>query len=217
MKFELQTSHESKCIAGVSFTIHRIGEMRRAQIELKCADAKSKQRDLSLEWRELSDEIESLYQPAPPIPANLSADELEALAIAERERFKSLPLADRKRISRLQLKITALDDQFSLLGKSEIEPVWIRGGLISIAGIDVGGKPLTTEQLIENGPRELATEVFTTIYREAYLSETDAKNSQPLSTSGAPEGGQMNPIIAPSVNGTEIMSSEIAVATSQGS
>lgn len=65
--------------------------------------------------------------------------------------------------------------QASLIS-AEIDELYLRWGLISIAGLTLDGEPANVDSLIASGPEALSQEVLKAIKRECALTEEERKN-----------------------------------------
>lgn len=185
MELSETITKQSETQPGVSFTIKHIGLARRTRMELSTTKFRDQRRELFIinkelfEWRsaalkeytaakkaldEATDESRSSAQTA-----------LESCAIA-------LQPADK------EAAVDAMNEALKLIDR-QIEMAWIQDSLVSIDGLTVAGKPITTEQLLDMGPQALTDEISKAISNEAYLSADEAKNSQRPSTSPAAVDG----------------------------
>ena len=60
---------------------------------------------------------------------------------------------------------------------SEIDCLYLRWGLVEIAGLSLDGVPATSETLIASGPEPLSLEILNAIKNECGLNEAERKNS----------------------------------------
>jgi hypothetical protein len=72
--------------------------------------------------------------------------------------------------SQLQEKIEA-----SILAQ-EVDAIYLRWALASVAGLTIDGEPATVEQLLEKGPEGLAREIVDAIKAQCGLSDAERKN-----------------------------------------
>jgi hypothetical protein len=72
--------------------------------------------------------------------------------------------------SQLQEKIEA-----SILAQ-EVDAIYLRWALASVAGLTIDGEPATVEQLLEKGPEGLAREIVEAIKAQCGLSDAERKN-----------------------------------------
>lgn len=68
---------------------------------------------------------------------------------------------------------------------AEADAGYLRWGLIEVEGLEIDGRPATTESLLASGPEALVLEIIEAIKAEAGLSEEERKNSGSPSTSSA--------------------------------
>lgn len=65
--------------------------------------------------------------------------------------------------------------QASILS-GEIDELYLRWGLVSIAGLMLDGQPADVDSLIASGPEDLSREILKAIKRECSLTEEERKN-----------------------------------------
>jgi len=84
-------------------------------------------------------------------------------------------------------QIATLADEAAILASKHVTPAYLRAGLISIEGLEIDDKPITTvEDVLEFAPDELLDEILTACNDASGLSEEQQKNSQsPTTSSGA--------------------------------
>lgn len=199
MSFAKTVTNDSKTLAGVRFTVHRMGFGRRTDLDLKTLKLRQRLRELEIE------------NPAPtPLEKDLDQQiataRRKAMAVPETEvdqviQADLLPLLDELRKAQeaidpdVKKKRVTLNEEYELVER-QIRAVWIREGLISIEGGEVGG--MTAAELLDYGPPELALEIFQALASDGRLSGAETKNSSSPTTSGALVGGETSSSIAPS-------------------
>jgi hypothetical protein len=60
--------------------------------------------------------------------------------------------------------------------KLEMERLYLKFGLVDVAGLRIDGRDATKELLLEKGPEELLLEIADSIRKECGLSEAERKN-----------------------------------------
>jgi hypothetical protein len=58
----------------------------------------------------------------------------------------------------------------------EVDAMYLRWGLVSIAGLTIDGEAATAESLLERGPDELTREIVMAVKEQCGLSEGERKN-----------------------------------------
>jgi hypothetical protein len=182
MSFSPTVTYESVSISGVSFTVHRIGIAKRAELDRKTLSLRQQLRELELDYPPQSQEEEQIFE-------QLDIAKRKAAMVSEAERevvIKDdvLPLA--KRLIEIpsievQKKRRALDEEYATI-KTEIRCAWIKAGLVSINGGEYDG--VTVDQFLEFGSLELAGEIFDALNGDGRLAGPAAKNSQSPGISG---------------------------------
>jgi hypothetical protein len=112
------------------------------------------------------------------------------LSKIQRDKITLAALQDQLRVSdlweQLQKKLedkdaaseaVRLDAEIGVITSANLKPMYIRAGLVSIEGVQYGGKPATTDLLIENGPDELVDEIWLAINAHAKLTMEQQGNS----------------------------------------
>lgn len=82
-----------------------------------------------------------------------------------------------------------LNAEHSMVYQSRIVPAYVRAGLVSVAGLDVDGKPADVGTFCSWAPDALIDEVFAACYAASDLSDAERKNSQSPGSSPAAEDG----------------------------
>ncbi|MDX2153227.1 MAG: hypothetical protein SFV54_20955 [Bryobacteraceae bacterium] len=88
-----------------------------------------------------------------------------------------------KEVRELSAKLPFLSADSGLEGKiesavvsAEVDHLYMKWGLRSIAGLEIDGRPATGAMLLEDGPEELCREVLDAIRKEWGLTEDERKN-----------------------------------------
>jgi hypothetical protein len=119
----------------------------------------------------------------------MAARQKISLLIREYGPLQEIP--DGERTPEQEARMAAIDAEYSRLQDGEIKPCEIRAGLVSLAGIEIDGKPATADSLIEASGAdydELLDEIATACRSAASLSPAETKNLQSDSTSTEPVG-----------------------------
>lgn len=58
----------------------------------------------------------------------------------------------------------------------EVDAMYLRWGLVDLAGLQIDGEPATADRLLERGPEELTREIIQAIKAQCGLSESERKN-----------------------------------------
>ena len=224
MNYETTKTVESEALPGVKFTIKVMGDAARARAELDTADARTRQRELQVDWEMAQEERLSILPADPdnPVPEtvdaeNLAAAEIEAWKVYnERESARILALQplERARYRKLVAQQSYINEMFLNVHAAMVVPPWLKAGLISIENLTVAGKPIKTEALTESAPRPLINEIYQAILKEARMTQVDQKNSQSPSSLPAVGDGATNSSTAQPANGKDGTRSESANATS---
>ena len=208
MDFSISSTHESKAFSGVTFSVRRMGISKRTEVELSTADLRAKQRETQRDLAPLYeldkaeyDRLRDLHEKLLAAKADEAKPILDGIDLVRKELAAKPHALNRERL-----------EEASRIADRQVESPWVRAALLSIEGVTVEGQPLTTDQLIEYGPRELFAEVFAAVWAEAYLSGADSKNSQSPTTSGQKADGQKASSIAPSVEAPPADSTKSATA-----
>lgn len=214
MPFAPTVTHHSK-IAGVRFTVHRMGFGRRTDLDFQTLKLRQRLRELEAEHppqsdreKELSHQLALAVRKANKVPAEEydAVMEKDVTPISEELAACVPPEVKKRRL--------VLDEEYIQV-ENRIKEFWIRTGLVSIQGGDVDG--MTAEQLLEYGPPHLAAEIYDAMESDGRLSGTETKNLPLPITSGAPEDGEKTNTIATSAGALKAdgISSETASAISQ--
>jgi hypothetical protein len=188
--FETKVVIPSVVAPGIVYTIRRLSKKRRAE------------RDLALAVH------------------NIRLSELNELARDERA-----PYADRlaKEVDPVnwpdyipvdvRTKLTDYGEESSNITEIYIKPATIRAGLISIEGLEYDGQKATADLLIENGPDEVAQELYAFILIHQGLSVKEQGNSSSSSDSVGPVDGKVPTTTVADASAPEITGSASAVSS----
>jgi hypothetical protein len=164
MQTTSKTTIESTSNPGVKFTVRRLGKSQRSARDLTTMEARRKCNALSREWRALLPAM----QPDGETFVNPADDTPE-----------------------LRESRGALHEEYALLLESAIKPASIRAALISIEGLSVDGKSVTTaKDFIETlGPTtdDLFDEIYLACEEAAGLTDEEKGKSKPPTTTKEPE------------------------------
>jgi len=107
-----------------------------------------------------------------------------------------------------------LQDSFDGTMIEQINPSWIRWGVKQISGLEVDGKSLGVEDLLD-WPSEMFGEVLSLVKSEAELNGTERKNSESHTTGGEPAPVSPSPSTADSARSADGGASETVASISQ--
>lgn len=111
-------------------------------------------------------------------------------------------------------ELIKLSDKMEQISSDEIDPRWLKWGLKKIEGIEIDDQPATPDSLTSDGPPALFREIVDRIKRLAQLNGDEEKNSESLTTSGEPTGGETTNISVVGANSSDSITSETATNTS---
>lgn len=195
MNFSSTQTVSSKTWPGVTFTLRRIGPRKRAELEIACATARSKRRELFLQYSGAREHLQSLLKKDPELNALITKAEAEGRAITELD----LPLTAEHVSAGVELH--RLEEELRNNARTLIDPVFVKAALVSIDGISYNGdNALTADVLCEYGPDDLFEEIVSAINEGAYLNQELNANLSLPTTSGAPVDGEKSNTIAPNVS-----------------
>ena len=179
---------ESKTTPGVFLTFIRMVEGHRVELRKRAAPISSKIGPLARRIESSQKDIQQLKK--------LNLDDQQKAKLVE-----------------LQMAIEEMMEQADVIHQTELEPIWVKWGLLKIEGdITIDGEPATPDN-IAFGPTELYGEIVTNIRERLGLSSDAIKNSSSPTTSTEPEGGQIDSTIAESAGIPETSSTPDATAT----
>lgn len=221
MDFPTTRTIQSATTPGVSFTINRMVEARRTELRLQLVDIQDKVRERLRRVRRSNARIRSLLDAWKDEHAE-EFGKLVAVVREQRSGDKPTPslLSDEQlaeiRISTLDLEDSREElnveyEKIRLIEESEIFPLWVKWGLVSVEGLLIDGQPVTADS-ISYGPSELYNEIVRAIESEIGLTQAELKNSASPSTSDGAEGGITTDSTAISASNTVSISPEIAVS-----
>lgn len=163
MNFDSTVTHESEALPGVKFTVKRLNNIERAKRDLAIAEHSIRFADLLSQIRELQGETDKGGKPL------------------------SDPSPDDKR------SIARLDHEAGLVLNAYLKPAVLRGALVSVEGLDIGGSPATADTVLASAPDALIDEIWIQARTAEGMTGDQAKNSSSPSDSGAPVDGPTAP------------------------
>ncbi len=99
-----------------------------------------------------------------------------------------------------ELEWARIDTEAGLVMVGEIQPAYIRAGLVSIEGYSIAGVPATVETLLAEGEDDLIDEIHAACFAGSGLTVEQEKNSPSLGTSPVAADGQATPTTAPAAS-----------------
>ncbi len=175
MNFLTKEKIESKSCKGVTFTINRLTEGKRIEINRRLLDVFTEVDKLRLEasqkYRELKPFLKTEEQ---------SEDDLDSVALVA--------------------EVMILQNRIEGIEADKIMPVFVDELLIDVNGLTIDGVNADKDATIKNGPPELYLEIVAAINKERGLTPNESGNSESPSTSTALVVGQMNPTSAEPVS-----------------
>ena len=172
LNFDPTVTVRSESLADVSFTVRRLSVIERSRVDLQILEQQ-------MRAAELQEEVLAI-QAEYPLPSN--GDK------------RDIPPEVRTR----ELK---LDFELGCLISGYLKPAYIRAGLVSIEGLQHGGRPATAETLLASGPDLLINEVWLALNQHARLTGEQEKNSSSPSTSPAADRADGKSSTAGTANG----------------
>jgi hypothetical protein len=191
MDYTSQERVESKAMKGVFLTYIKMVEGHRLELRRRAASVSSKITPLARQIQASDKQLQLLKG---------SADQAQLAKLME-----------------LQLAVEQMMEQADLIHQTELEPIWVRWGLLKIeADFTIDGAAPTPEN-IAYGPTELYTEIVESIRERLGLSSEAIKNSSSPITLTAPGDGMTGDSTAESAATPETNSTpqETVIATSQ--
>jgi|APGre2960657404_1045060.scaffolds.fasta_scaffold01058_7 hypothetical protein len=144
----------SKKYAGVSFTVHNLNTIRRAERDAAIASHR-------LEYTRLTAERATQFKA-------LAGE--EGTAEERNARVNALPLEKR-------LAILEMDEKAQHIYERFIVPNAIRHGLIGVEGLELDGtENPTADDILAGAPDDLIEEIYAACVRGSGLTEDEAKN-----------------------------------------
>lgn len=227
MNYVSRVTVQSTTCPGVSFEIRKMTEKRRVSREISIADLRVKVQEQS---QQLSELVERTSPADLLSPAEVSIETHWAKVASdtpEAEPPEALTLVRALKAERLKNRelrgalpeikpgeVAHANAAFDNTLHAEWYPAWITWGLHSIAGLDIDGAPATADSLIESGPPELVTEIFTAIQEASGLSAAKEKNSPPPGSLGDQADGPTSSSTASDAERQSGTSNETAPSTS---
>ena len=189
MNIETTRRIASKAIPGVFFTVATWLTDQRMKLRSATQDAREKLLDMEAELEELT---------APIIAAaGVPADEVTRAMLSPRERAT---------LDKLNWRIKLLQD-------TEIDPQYMRIGLLGLEGVSIDGTPASSADFRRLDPM-LYTEILDTIKDGSGLSIVEQGNLESPTTSGAQAEAKANSTGAPDAENPDGSTSETAGSTS---
>lgn len=189
--FTTTISHDSATTPGVKFVVRRMTEGTRRQLRLRLASAFAKLRAID------ADRDDMIEDAAARLGKTIDAVFVSELSRDERRRLQEFV------------------ESAELIRDTEIHPVYVDAGLISIEGLTIDDAPATTAADLARVPGgELYREVLAAVKAAAGLASETRPNSASPSTSGAVEGGEIAGSIAPDASASSNTASTAAPAAS---
>lgn len=181
---------ESKCCAGVRFTLKKMTVRRRGRLEDLQAPIEARMKPLREELRPLAKEYR---------------DAVESVR-ASGGFVGSVDTAGLPRALELKRQIARID-------QDELTPAAVGFVLEAIDGLDIEDEPATLELLLEHGPDELYAEIAAAVARELGLLVEERENLQSPSTSAGAVDGMTAPGSAGHVERPDTIISEGALSS----
>lgn len=191
MDYTSQERIESKVMPGIFFTLVKMVEGHRLELRRRAAAISAK---------------------ISPLARRIEAGDQELKKIAATN-----DPAIAAKVAELQQKINEMVEQADMIHQTELEPIWIRWGLLKVEGdITINGEPPTADNLAF-GPPDLYLEVLNLIRERLGISPAAIKNSSSPTTSIAQEDGTTGDTTADSAKTPETGSTpqETALVTTQ--
>jgi hypothetical protein len=180
MKYTSTRSYESEVAPGVTITLRKVNEKRRAELMRQTAPFIEQQRAIAKKFLEIQARATPVFEgqdeagnPKPkmdPITCEqvteYSAEDLVKLSdlLTERDNFETL----------------------------EVNPIYIRWGVSSVDGLEIDGRPATVEDLLgDDSPDGLVKEILAVLQGKIDLSSEKKSASSLPSTSGDPAPDQI--------------------------
>jgi hypothetical protein len=192
MDYTSEERIESKAMPGIYLTFIKMVEGHRLELRRRAAGISAKLN---------------------PLARRINSSDQQLKEIQKRV----LDDAQSARVAELQLKIDEMAEQADLIHQTELQPIWIRWGLLKVEGdLTINGEPPTAEN-IAFGPPKLYAEIVEIIRERLGLSSGEIKNSSSPITSTAPEDGATSDTTAESAKTPETASTpeETALVTTQ--
>lgn len=182
----------------VNFTIRRISHGIRSRIRLELSASLGKIREKTDLITELVDEGKFVEPPAfedaqmlIPLEEGLLDSEPVPIPIKAEGRVWT------KGQIKLMERISDVNNEIEIITATEVDPVYLKHGLVSFTGIDIEGKKPFWQAMYEDGPEDLCQEILIAIKSQAGLTSETKENLESPSTSGAQVGGANPSMIAP--------------------
>jgi hypothetical protein len=188
---------ESLTCPGVTVTLRRLSPVRRCALERAQASLRAKQRDLMLRYADqIPDPGETAGEPCEKCGHAILARPGDPPEVLKRKAAEQTPLIE---------EAQALRHEFSI--------EQLRCYVDKINGLVIDGKDFTVDDVIAEGPVELADEMVSHI-EDFQLSPLDSKNSLASTTLEPVAGGPTNSTTVPSAEEKSTGTVETAGSTS---
>lgn len=178
MDFSATYKLESNVFPGVIVTLSRIGPRKRATLELKLAEPRAKERELSV---------------------RLESQSAKLTAILDRTVKDKTGAPDESALSdeaiALGSELLGIEADLRDLRQSSILPEYLKAAVKGFSGEELtyDGEPASVELLCEHGPDELFREIVAAVNANGYLSPKATENlSAPTTSPAAVDGTTSN-------------------------
>jgi hypothetical protein len=208
MPFASQITHQSKALPGVAFVVHRIGFSRRTDIDMSTLATGLRKRELTAAYPPPTDQEKPILEQiaiAEKKALAVPADQMDAVMKADVEPLQTelaaLPIPDEIRRTR-----DLLNREYAAVDRME-RAEWVRAGLVSIedkrdVAPEYNLSGITAEQLLGDGPAEMATlvhEIYLALIEDGRLRGENSKTRPSPITSGEAAAGESQSTTAPDV------------------
>lgn len=149
-------THESKAVAGVTFTIRTLNQFQRAQRDIGIAKERL---EYSRKYKEM-DEARNRYAPT----LKELTDET-----ARRELIAALP-------HNQQMELASMNQELEMMRSLHLVSSSIKAGLVSVAGLTVDGSTVSKDNFMDLANDALIDEVYAACEEASGLNEEQQKN-----------------------------------------
>lgn len=189
----------------VRYTIKRFTHGRRARLRLQLSGSLDKIRDLTNELDDISTKLKAM-QKSETVTLGFEngepATELDVVSLPEEEKNTSI-----RELLDVAIRVSSQIDTITM---NEVDPAYLRIGLVKIEGIKINGAEPTADLMYEDGPEDLCKEIIFAIKKEAGVEEEVKESLESPSTSGAVVDGGKNSMTAP-LAGSEVSTEFVIV------
>jgi len=165
MNIESRSVLHSTIAEGVSITLRKFSVKRRAQVELQLSEYRERQKDIARQMSECF------------IKADVKDDEGKLIEAGDSAEVR---LEKLRKQAAFRIDFESLDDAY-------LKPAYLKVYIDKIEGLDIDGTPATVDTFIEDGPVELADEVYAYIQTHNGLTPGENSASGQPGTSAPPE------------------------------